>query len=108
MRALEIYELDQQLAPFEDEHFTAQRQINAEAIDEVLIAHLVKNNPDLVTMNRNVLANLQAARRDADEDSSSAGEFDAVPAAPANEQAQEGAANAAGGDQFLPVDELPA
>ena len=52
-------------------------------------------------MNRAVLANL-AARRDAraDEDSSSAAEFDVVSAAPANEQAQEGAANAAGGDQF--------
>ena len=31
-----------------------------------------------------------------------------VPAAPANEQAQEGAANAAGGDQVLPADDQPA
>ena len=58
-------------------------------------------------MNRTGLANLQAAHHDvcADEDSSSAGEFDVVSAAPANEQAQEGAANAAGGDQVLPADD---
>ena len=99
-----IFELDQQLTPFEDEHFAAQQQIDAERIDEALIAHLVENNPDLVAMNRAVLDNLQAALRDADEDSSSAGEFDVVPAAPANELAQEGAANVAGGDQF-PADE---
>ena len=62
-------------------------------------------NPDLVWMNRAVLESLQDARlRDDDEDSSSVGEFDMVPAAPANEQAQDGAANAAGGDQF-PTDE---
>ena len=83
----------------------AERQIPDKRIDEALIGEMMQN-PDIVWMNRAVLESLQDARlRDDDEaNSSSAGEFDVVPVAPANEQAQDGNANAAGGDQF-PADE---
>ena len=68
------------------------------------IAELMQNL-DLVWMNHAVLESLQDAwLYDDDEDSSSTGEFDVVSVAPANEHEQEGAANAAGGDQF-PADE---
>ena len=67
--ALALFELDQQLAPFEDEHFAAERQIADERLDEAHIGQMMQDE-ELVAINNAILLSLQDASVMDGEDSS--------------------------------------